>query len=60
MNIKELSEKTIKELDLLMNNRKESFRILKFKVCSANLKNVKEISKSKKDIARILTVLRSK
>ncbi|MFH0856557.1 MAG: 50S ribosomal protein L29 [bacterium] len=58
-NIKELLEKSDDELKFLLNEKREVLRVLKFKVSSANLKNVKELSAIKKDIARILTLINS-
>ena len=58
MNIKELREKTKKELNTLLNSQRERLRELRFKVASKQLKNVREIREIKKTIARILTLLK--
>jgi ribosomal protein L29 len=56
MKTKELRDKNEKELkDLLVDNR-EKLRDLRFKIASRQLKNVKEVGKAKKLVARIMTV----
>lgn len=60
MNIKELSEKSNDELNLLLNRQKDALRVLRFKVSTANLKNVQEIGNTKKEVARILTIINSR
>ncbi|HOS87971.1 MAG TPA: 50S ribosomal protein L29 [Candidatus Pacearchaeota archaeon] len=59
MKSKELTKKTkeelLKELEDLRNKIKE----MRFKLASGGLKNVKELKESKKQIARILTILRN-
>lgn len=60
MKIKELREKTDKELkDLLLESR-EKLRDMRFKIASRQLKNVREVRKGKKTIAGVLTVLRER
>jgi large subunit ribosomal protein L29 len=60
MKIKELGQKTEKELrDLLIESRQRLGR-LKFDLSSKKLKNVREIREFKKDIARILTILKNR
>lgn len=60
MNIKELSEKSNDALNLLLNSQRNALRVLRFKVSAANLKNIQEISITKKEIARILTIINSR
>jgi len=60
MEVKELKNKSVKELNTLLNFLQENLRDLRFKNNSKQLKNVREIRKVKKDIARVLTVLQEK
>jgi len=56
MKIKELRQKTERELmDLLQENRHKLGR-LRFELTSKKLKNVREIRDLRRDIARILTI----
>ncbi|MDD4761808.1 MAG: 50S ribosomal protein L29 [Candidatus Pacebacteria bacterium] len=50
------------EADLLksVSDKKESLRSLKFDLVAGKIKNVKEIKNIKKEIARILTILKKK
>lgn len=58
MKIKELRQKNKKELkDLLVQNRKKVGQ-LRFDLSSKKLKNVREIRGFKRDIARIITLLK--
>jgi len=58
MRIKELRQKNKKELnDLLIQDRKKLGQ-LRFDLASKKLKNVNQIRELKKDIARILTLLK--
>lgn len=57
MNAKELKQKNEKELQRLLQEDSEKLRQLKFDLSAGKVKNVREIRKIKKDIARILTVL---
>ena len=58
MKIKEVRQKPSPELQRLLNGKKEKLRDLGFNLASGKLKNVREIREIKKDIARMLTVLR--
>ncbi|MFH1938237.1 MAG: 50S ribosomal protein L29 [Patescibacteria group bacterium] len=59
MKTKELTKKTEKELkDLLIESRHKLGR-LKFDLASKKLKNVKQIKELRRDIARILTILKA-
>jgi ribosomal protein L29 len=60
MKVKELRSKTEKELHKLLAQERDSLRELKFKVASKQHKDYKEIGRRKKDIARILIVLKEK
>lgn len=58
MKIVELRKKTKEELKKILQENKERLRVLRFNLASAKLKNHREIRKVKKEIARILTILR--
>ncbi len=58
MKISELKQKPAEELKKLLQDNRENLRQLKFDLASGKVKNVREIRKIKKDIARILTRLR--
>jgi len=49
--------KTREELKKLLEENQEKLRQLRFDLASGKVKNVREIRKIKKDIARILTIL---
>ncbi|MCF7820748.1 MAG: 50S ribosomal protein L29 [Candidatus Pacebacteria bacterium] len=57
MKFKDLKEKNLKELHELLAEKREELRALRFKDSNKQLKNVKEISVTKKDISRILTLI---
>lgn len=57
MKTKELEQKSKKELQKLIQDLREKLRQLRFGLVSGKIKNVKEIRKIKRDIARILTIL---
>jgi len=56
----ELRQKTISELQRLLAEEREKLRKLRFDLAFKKLKNVSEIKKVKKNIARILTLLNIK
>ena len=58
MKISELRQKTKPELYKVLQENRELLRSLKFNLASGKVKNVKEIRIIKKDIARILTLLK--
>lgn len=58
MKIDELRPKPKEELGKLLEEKKERLRQLRFDLVSGKVKNVKEIREIKKDIARILTILK--
>lgn len=58
MKAKELKQKSEKELERLLLSDREKLRQLKFDLSAGKVKNVREIRKIKKDIARILTILK--
>ena len=58
MKISELRQITKDGLQKLLQEKRERLRILKFDLASGKVKNVREIRGIKKDIARILTLLK--
>lgn len=54
------TEMSKEELVKKLNSLREAVRVIKFKMEGAKSKNVKEVSNTKKDIARILTELKKK
>ncbi len=57
MDIKELRTLSKEKLNIRLLENREKLRELRFKDSNHQLKNVKEISAVKKEIARILTIL---
>ena len=60
MKIKELREKGIAELKKLLVEKKEQVRKLRFDIATKQVKNNRELRNNKKDIARILTLIKEK
>jgi large subunit ribosomal protein L29 len=60
MDLKELKTKSDEELELSLKEFREKLRKMGFDMAEKKLKNVGEISESRKTIARILTLLRSR
>lgn len=60
MKTKELKEKSEKELQGLLAESREKLRDLRFKIASRQLKGVRDVRKTKKDIARISTLIKGK
>lgn len=56
--LENLRKKSKTELEKLLREEKEKFRKLRFAIAEKKTKNVREIRKVKKMIARILTVLK--
>ena len=54
----ELRKKDKKELEKTILELRKKLSDLRFKFSSGKLKNVKEINNSKKEVARILTILK--
>ncbi|XOB41055.1 MAG: 50S ribosomal protein L29 [Candidatus Nealsonbacteria bacterium] len=54
----EIRKKSKLELDKLLKESRKKMRILYFNLAGGTVKNVREIRKIKKDIARILTILK--
>lgn len=57
MKTKEIKQKSKKELQKLLEDLREKLRQLRFDLTSGKIKNVRAIRQTKKDIARILTIL---
>jgi len=55
--IKELREKNIEELKKLLGEKKEHARKLRFDISSKQVKNNREYRNTRKEIARILTLI---
>lgn len=60
MKAAELKKKSSKELQRELALLREKLRDLRFKVSADQLKNVREIRKVKKDLARVLTMINQK
>jgi len=60
MKITEIRQKTKPELEKLLQDLQEKLRQLRFDLASGKVKNVREIRETKKDIARIFTILNPK
>lgn len=60
MKIKELKQKNEIELKKLLADSREKLRDLRFRVASRQLKDVRQIRKIKKTIAKSLTLLTNK
>lgn len=58
MKTQELKQKSQKELQKLLQDKREKLRELRFALASGKVKNVREIRQIKKDIARILTIMK--
>ena len=56
----EFRQKSQTELKKILQDIREKLRQLRFDLSSGKVKNVREIRKIKKDIARILTLLKQK
>ncbi|MFA7286764.1 MAG: 50S ribosomal protein L29 [Patescibacteria group bacterium] len=60
MEVKDLRAKSDAELTVVLDELRRSLHELAFKAASKQLKNVHTISGVKRDIARVLTVLRER
>lgn len=59
MKISEFRKKSRTELQKILTDNKERLRVLRFDLSAGKVKNVREIRKIKKEIAQILTLLKS-
>lgn len=55
-----LTEKTIPELHILLNEKRETLRKFRFGIAGSKNRNVKEGKNTRQDIARILTEIRKR
>lgn len=60
MKMSELTIKSKKELEKLASTLREKKRQLRFDLVAGKVKNIDDIKRARKDIARILTVLKTK
>jgi large subunit ribosomal protein L29 len=60
MKIKELQQKSKSELQKFLADSREKLRQLRFDLSAGKVKNVREVRKIKKDIAKVLTLLKQK
>lgn len=58
MKLQELKQKPKTELDKILRESRERLRQLRFDLAAGKIKNVREIRKTKKEIARVLTLLK--
>jgi len=58
MELNELRQKSKTELQKMLQDSRERLRQLRFDLAAGKVKNVREVRKIKKEIARILTLLR--
>lgn len=58
MKTKEIRQKTALELQKLLDEKKGKLGNLNFDLVGGRVKNIKEIRETKKDIAKILTILK--
>lgn len=55
MKIAEIKQKSKEELIGMLQEKRDTLRLLRFDLASGKIKNVRQIRELKKDIARILT-----
>ena len=60
MKARELRKKSETELQKILRQKREKLQKLRFDLTAGKLKNFQEIKQTKRDIARILTVLNEK
>jgi ribosomal protein L29 len=58
MKIKEIREKNMEELKKLLNEKREAVRKSRFDIAAKQVKDIRETRNNKRDIARILTILK--
>jgi len=58
MELNELRQKSKTELQKMLQDSRERLRQLRFDLAAGKVKNVREVRKIKKEIAKILTLLR--
>ena len=60
MKIKEIREKSDKELLKMIAEKREYLRDIRFKIASKQFKNFNELNITKKDIAKLLTIMKER
>lgn len=60
MKVKDIRKKSKEDLAKLLKELRENVRSLRFKIVSKEIKNHQLLRLARKDIARILTILREK
>lgn len=60
MKVDEIRKKSDKELHKLLAEKRDELREVRFKVASRQFKNYKKLNVIKKDISRILTIMKEK
>ncbi|MEX0877321.1 MAG: 50S ribosomal protein L29 [Candidatus Spechtbacterales bacterium] len=60
MKAQELKKKSSEELNKLLKDKKSQAVNLRMNIASGNVKNVRELHNIKKDVARIITILRER
>jgi len=55
-----IRENSLEEAKKLLDSKLEIIRKLRFDIASKQVKNIREIRKEKKDVARILTLIKEK
>ncbi len=58
MKVQELKQKTDKELHDTLIQLKDSLRELRFNLIGGKVKNINEIHRTRRDIARVLTLIK--
>ena len=58
MTTTDLRQKSKKELEIFLKEEREKLRQLRFDLAAGKVKNVKGVRKIRKEIARILTLLK--
>ncbi len=58
--LQELKMKSAAELEKMLKDGKEKLRALKFDLFAGKVKNINELKRVKKDIARVLTIMNSR
>ena len=60
MKMKELRSKSPEELEKTLLELKEKLRGLRFELSASQIEDIREVRKTKRDIARVLTILNNK
>jgi len=60
MRVVDLRQKSKSELRKIIGDSQEELRQLKFNLASGKVKNVKDVRRLRKDIAKVKTILREK